>query len=37
MVTYDAIDLLFHFGMFLVTSITAFVAIVALVINSKEK
>ncbi|WP_268874288.1 MULTISPECIES: putative holin-like toxin [Sutcliffiella] len=37
MVTYEAMHLLFHFGMFIVTSLTAVIAIITLVTNKKEK
>lgn len=37
MVTYEAMNMLFHFGMLFVTTLTAFIAIVTLVTNKKEK
>ncbi|MEZ7171114.1 putative holin-like toxin [Sporosarcina sp. OR05] len=36
MVTYDAMNMLFQFGMFLVATVTAVVAIIALFINRKK-
>jgi len=36
MVIYDAINMLFQFGIFLVTGLTAMIAIVALVIKRKK-
>ena len=37
MVTYEGINMLFQFGMFFVTTLTAIVAIVTFVTNKKEK
>ncbi len=37
MVTYEAMNMLFQFGIFLVTTLTAVVAIIALVTNKKKK
>ncbi|WP_227521548.1 MULTISPECIES: putative holin-like toxin [Bacillus] len=37
MVTYEAMNMLFQFGVFLVTTLTALVAMIALVTNKKEK
>ncbi|WOV86355.1 putative holin-like toxin [Sporosarcina oncorhynchi] len=36
MVTYDAMNMLFQFGMFLVATATMVVAIIALFINRKK-
>ncbi|WP_251672057.1 MULTISPECIES: putative holin-like toxin [unclassified Sporosarcina] len=36
MVTYDAMNMLFQFGMFLATMATAVIAIIALFINRKK-
>lgn len=36
MMTYDAMNMLFQFGIFLATSLTALVAIIAIVINTKK-
>ncbi|WP_241558997.1 putative holin-like toxin [Oceanobacillus halophilus] len=37
MVTYDAMDMLFPFGIFLVTTLTAVVTIITVVTNRKKK
>ncbi|MDC3411984.1 putative holin-like toxin [Aquibacillus sp. 3ASR75-11] len=37
MVTYEAMNMLFQFGIFLATLLTAVVAIIALVTNRKKK
>ncbi|WP_245831717.1 putative holin-like toxin [Oceanobacillus senegalensis] len=37
MVTYDAIYMLFQFGIFLLSGLTTVVAIIALVTNRKKK
>ncbi|MDQ0215908.1 hypothetical protein J2S13_002328 [Oikeobacillus pervagus] len=37
MVTYEAMNILFQFGIFLATALTAIVAIIALVINRNKK
>ncbi|WP_255249822.1 putative holin-like toxin [Bacillus sp. FJAT-45066] len=37
MVTYEAMNMLFQFGVFLVTTLTPLVAMIALVTNKKEK
>ncbi|WP_246096833.1 putative holin-like toxin [Psychrobacillus soli] len=36
MVTYEAMNMLFQFGIFLVTTLTAIVALVALKTNKKK-
>ncbi|MDW0113989.1 putative holin-like toxin [Sporosarcina saromensis] len=36
MVTYDAMNMLFQFGLFLAAAVTAVVAIIALFINRKK-
>ncbi|WP_246589456.1 putative holin-like toxin [Desertibacillus haloalkaliphilus] len=37
MVTYEAMSMLFQFGAFLATALTAIVAVIALVISRKKK
>nr|WP_318281070.1 putative holin-like toxin [Paenibacillus bovis] len=37
MVTYEAINMLFQFGIFLATALAAIVGIIALVTNRKKK
>ncbi|WP_221629145.1 MULTISPECIES: putative holin-like toxin [Metabacillus] len=37
MVTYEVLNMLFQFGIFLATTLAAFVAIIALVTNRKKK
>ncbi|MFD2679296.1 putative holin-like toxin [Bacillus seohaeanensis] len=37
MVTYEAMNMLFQFGIFLATTLTTIVAIIALVANRKKK
>ena len=37
MVTYEAMNMLFQFGIFLATALTAFVAIIAVVANRKKE
>ncbi|MCH1627042.1 putative holin-like toxin [Ferdinandcohnia quinoae] len=37
MVTYEAINMLFQFGIFLATTLAAIVAMIALVISRKKK
>ncbi|MFE8696407.1 putative holin-like toxin [Cytobacillus sp. FJAT-53684] len=37
MVTYEAMNMLIQFGIFLATALTALVAMIALVTNSKKK
>jgi hypothetical protein len=37
MVTYDAMNMLFQFGIFLATSMTAVVAIIAIVASYRKK
>ncbi|WP_230200129.1 putative holin-like toxin [Bacillus niameyensis] len=36
MMTYDAMNMLIQFGIFLATGLTALVAIIAIVINTKK-
>ncbi|WP_253724380.1 putative holin-like toxin [Sporosarcina sp. HYO08] len=36
MMTYDAMNMLFQFGIFLATSLTALVAIIVIVIDRKK-
>ncbi|WJY27316.1 putative holin-like toxin [Sporosarcina trichiuri] len=36
MMTFDAMNMLFQFGIFLATSLTAVVAIIAIVIKTKK-
>ncbi|MCL6587836.1 MAG: putative holin-like toxin [Anoxybacillus sp.] len=37
MVTYEAINVLFQFGIFLATALTAIVAVIALVTDRRKK
>ncbi|WBL14773.1 MULTISPECIES: putative holin-like toxin [Sutcliffiella] len=37
MVTYEAMNMLFHFGMLIIALITATVTVITLVIHRKEK
>ncbi|MBB4073319.1 hypothetical protein GGR02_001081 [Anoxybacillus voinovskiensis] len=37
MVTYEAINILFQFGIFLATALTAIVAVIALVTDRRKK
>ncbi|MED4475540.1 putative holin-like toxin [Oceanobacillus caeni] len=37
MVTYEAMNMLFQFGIFIVTALTAVVTIIAIVTNKRKK